>query len=354
LYYGAIVTAVNAAGSTASSMSTGVQFSGVYTGSGSVTTVANSGFGNLYGLSVDSGGNIYVADYGGFKVWVIPSGGSPSVFAGTGVKGILDGPVGSAKFDGIGGVAVNAAGTIVYVADYGNSRIRKITGGNVTTIAGAGGGYVDGASNVARFYYPSGIALDSTETLLFIGDKLTHRIRVVTIATGAVTTLAGGANSTVAAAGSFADGTGSSASFYNPLGICVDSNNNIYVADQANQRIRKVTYPGGVVTTIAGDGTAAFLNGTGTGARFRNPFGVAIDSYGILYVADKDSYRIRQITGAGVVTTFAGSGTYSSTDNANKLLASFTQVTDVAVGPSRTLYVTQYGTSIGVRQISLP
>ena len=195
---------------------------------------------------------------------------------------------------------------------------------------------------------------------------MTHRIRVVTIATGAVTTLAGGANSTVGNAGAWADGNGANASFYNPLGLCVDVNNNVYVADQANHRIRKVTYPGGDVTTVAGSGVGGFSNAVGLTAKFLHPYGVGMDSYGILYVADKDNKRVRKITGAAtvepsvtstaVVGTLAGSGANGNVNNANPLLATFTQLTGVAVGPSRTLYVSQYDNTAannGLRSITL-
>jgi DNA-binding beta-propeller fold protein YncE len=352
LYYGAIVTTVNASGSAASSMSTGVQFVGTYSGLGPVTTLA-TGFGNLYNLAIDSAENIYLADYGGHKVWYIPSGGSPSIFAGS-TSGYVDGAAGSAKFNGPSGVAVSSDGATVYVTDYGSSKIRKINGGTVTTLAGGThGAWVDGASNVARFFYPSGIAIDRTETVLFIGDKLTHRIRVVTIATGAVTTLAGGASSSVGGSGAYADGTGSNASFNSPLGVCVGLDNSVYVADSANHRIRKVTYPEGVVTTVAGSGVGGFSNALGTAARFLYPYGLAMDSYGILYVADKDNKRIRQITASGNVTTFAGTGTNTNVDNANRLLATFVQPTGVVVNSSRTsLYVTQTVTP-AVRKITL-
>jgi hypothetical protein len=369
LYYGAIITAVNAGGSVASSMSTGVQFSGVYVGTPSVGTVVTSAsFGRIYAVAVDSAGNTYLADYSGNKIWRIPAGGSASVLAGAGgTGGYVDGAAGSARFNNPSGIAVNAAGTVVYITDYGNSKVRKITGGTVTTLAGGThGAWQDGASNVARFYYPSGIAIDRTETVLFIGDKLTHRIRVVTIATGAVTTLAGGANSTVGNAGAWADGNGANASFYNPLGLCVDVNNNVYVADQANHRIRKVTYPGGDVTTVAGSGVGGFSNAVGLNARFLHPYGVGVDLHGILYVADKDNKRVRRITGAAtvvpsvasaaVVTTLAGSGANGNVNNANPLLATFTQLTGVAVGPSRTLYVSQYDNTAannGLRSITL-
>ena len=363
LYYAAIVTAVNATGSLASSISSGMQFNNVYSGTTSVSTVANSGFGALYGLAIDSSENIYLADYGGHKIWYIPSGGSPSILAGS-TSGLVNGDVSIAKFNGPSGVAISPDGSTIYISDYGNSKIRKITGGIVTTLAGGThGAWLDGASNVARFYYPSGIAIDRTGTVLFIGDKLTHRIRVVTIATGAVTTLAGGASSSVGGSGAYADGNGANASFNSPLGLCVDLNNNIYVADQANHRIRKVTYPGGDVTTVAGSGVSGFSNAVGLTARFSNPYGVGMDSYGILYVADKDNRRIRRITGAAavtpsvasaaVVTTFAGSGTNSAVDNANALLATFTQPTGVIVNSSgNALYLTHVVTA-AVRKITL-
>jgi sugar lactone lactonase YvrE len=339
-------------------MATGVQFVGVYTGSGPVSTRASGGFGYIYGVAIDSAENVYVADYGGNKVWVIPPGGSPSILAGT-TSGYQDGDAATAKFNNVSGIAVNAAGTIVYVTDYGNSKIRKITGGTVTTLAGGThGAWQDGASNVARFYYPTGIALDRTESVLFIGDRNTHRIRVVTIATGAVTTLAGGANSTVGGNGSFADGNGSNASFFNPWGVGVDINNNyVYVADTANQRIRKISYPGGEVTTVAGNGTRGFSNAVGLSATFSFPYSVTMDSYGILYVADKDNRRIRQISGSSNVTTFAGSGSNTSTDNSNRLLATFPQPTGVVINPSRSiLYISQLNNlnaaHNGIRQIS--
>ena len=366
LYYAAIVTAVNSGGSLASSISSGMQFNNVYSGTTPVTTVANSGFGALYGLAIDSSENIYLADYGGHKIWYIPSGGSPSILAGS-TSGLVNGDVSIAKFNGPSGVAISPDGSTIYISDYGNSKIRKITGGIVTTLAGGThGAWLDGASNVARFYYPSGIAIDRTGTVLFIGDKLTHRIRVVTIATGAVTTLAGGASSSVGGSGAYADGNGANASFNSPLGVCVDVNNNIYVADLTNQRIRKVTYPGGDVTTVAGSGVPGFSNAVGLNARFAYPHGVGMDSYGILYVADKDNKRVRRITGAAtvvpsvtstaVVGTLAGSGVNGNVDNANPLLATFTQLTGVAVGPSRTLYVSQYDNTVannGLRKITL-
>jgi DNA-binding beta-propeller fold protein YncE len=125
------------------------------------------------------------------------------------------------------------------------------------------------------------------------------------------------------------------------------------VADSANHRIRKVTYPEGVVTTVAGSGVGGFSNALGTTARFLYPYGLAMDSYGILYVADKDNKRIRQITASGNVTTFAGTGTNTNVDNANRLLATFVQPTGVVVNSSRTsLYVTQTVTP-AVRKITL-
>ena len=144
------------------------------------------------------------------------------------------------------------------------------------------------------------IAVDSGGTL-YVTDGNNHTIRKIT-AGGVVTTLAG-----QAATPGFVDGTGSAARFNNPNGLAVDSTGIVYVADLNNQSIRQVT-AAGVVTTLAGGGpsSAGWLDATGTAARFSNPQGIAVDSTGILYVSDSASNTIRKITAGAVVTTIAG------------------------------------------------
>ena len=184
------------------------------------------------------------------------------------------------------GVAVDGAGN-VYVADHGNDEIRKITpAGVVTTLAGAAGqaGSADGTGSAARFYDPAGVAVDSAGNV-YVADAGNDEIRKITPA-GVVTTLAGAAGQ----AGS-ADGTGSAARFYIPHGVAVDGAGNVYVADTENDEIRKIT-PAGVVTTLAGAaGSIGSADGPGSAARFFQPYGVAVDSAGNVYVADTRQQR---------------------------------------------------------------
>lgn len=132
---------------------------------------------------------------------------------------------------------------------------------------------------------------------MYIADYQNHRIRKISTA-GEVTTFAG-------STAGFNDGIGASAKFKYPRGICIDSQNNLFVTDGENDKIRKVT-PSGEVSTIAGS-SEGFSDGTATEAKFNNPFGITIDLKGNLYVSDRLNYKIRKITQAGVVTTVAGS-----------------------------------------------
>jgi sugar lactone lactonase YvrE len=184
-------------------------------------------------------------------------------------------------------VAVDSSGN-VYVADYGNNMIRKITSaGVVTTLAGSSttSGSADGTGTAASFNNPMGVAVDSSGNV-YVADG-NNMIRKITSA-GVVTTLAG------TIAGGSANGTGTAASFNNPTGVAVDSSGNVYVADCSNFMIREIT-SAGVVTTLAGSTTYGSANGTGTAARFYNPNGVAVDSSGNVYVADYDNNMIRKI-----------------------------------------------------------
>lgn len=201
---------------------------------------------------------------------------------------------------------------------------------SVTSLAGGGSsnaGFVDATGSSARFTLPSGIALDASGNLL-VAEGLNSAIRKVTSA-GVVTTFAGSSTSGTN------DGTGASAQFLSPAVITKDASGNFFVGDY--NRVRKMT-AGGVVTAFAGSGTSGYVNGNGTAAQFRSISGMVFDSNGNLYVADASDYRIRKITPAGDVTTFAGSGSYGTADGVGTA-ASFASLSGMAIDGDNNIYV---------------
>ena len=235
-----------------------------------------------------------------------PASAVVTTLAGSTTSGSADGTGSAASFYNPGGVTTD--GTYIYVADYSNQEIRKVSiaTGVVTTLAGSTtSGSADGIGSVARFYNPSGITTDGTN--LYVADMSNNEIRKVVIATGAVTTFAG---STTAGSD---DGTGTTARFCNPSGIATDGTN-LYVADYGNNEIRQIVVATGAVTTLAGSTTVGSLDGTGIAAQFKNPYGLTMDGTG-LYVTDYGNNEIRQVVvPTGVVTTLAGSTTSGSAD----------------------------------------
>jgi hypothetical protein len=281
--------------------------------------------------AVDSSGNLYVADQNNELIRKI-SGGLVSTLAGqAGVTGATNATGTSASFSDPRGVDVDSSGN-VYVADADNDLIRKVlSSGAVSTLAGTVG--VSGATNAtgtaASFNSPYGVAVDSAGNV-FVADRGNNLIREITSG-GVVSTLAGSGTS-----GS-TNATGTGASFASPIGIAVDSSDNVYVGDFGNNLIRKIT-SGGVVTTLAGSGAATFINGTGTGAAFNQPTGVAVDSSGNVYVADSGNNMIRIISPSGSVATLAGQLTAGSA-NGQGTAASFDYPTGVSVDSSGNVYV---------------
>jgi len=211
-------------------------------------------------------------------------GGTVTGLAGGGAAGMIDDVGAKARFNTPYSLAVTAGG-IVYVADYGNHRIRKVTAaGVVSTLAGSAAGFADGKGAAAKFANPIGIALDSHGNL-FVGDYSNHRIRKIT-PDGVVTTIAG-----TGTAG-LLDGDASLARFNSPWGIAVDSTGAVYVGDRFNYRVRKIS--GNLVSTWAG-GPAGNLDGAGTAARFNQPLNMAMNAQGFLWIADYSNSRIRRV-----------------------------------------------------------
>jgi sugar lactone lactonase YvrE len=277
------------------------------------------------------GSNIYLADYTAQRIKRINvSTGSVTNFAGSGVAGYTDGALLTAKFNYPSGIKISSDGLFLFVCDNNNCLIRKIdiAAGTVSTIAGVYNAFsfADNANGLsAMFNQPTDLAIDPGDSLLFITDAENHVIRKINLLTTAVTTIAGTPNSYGST-----DGAASIAKFHNPNGICISENGqSLYIADAGNHKIRKVDLTGLMVSTIAGNGIATYMdNINGLMASFNIPQGVSVlpdDS--LLYVSDTYNNRIRQINLTTTeVSTIAGSVSTSSAhfmDNTNGLLAKF-------------------------------
>ncbi|TKC60159.1 hypothetical protein FBD94_14690 [Pedobacter hiemivivus] len=273
---------------------------------------------------------------------VSSAGQSTTTLAGSGFAGSTNGTGTGASFNNPLNAAVDAAGN-VYVADAGNSSIRKITpSGVVTTFAGSGSaGYADGVGTSASFQHPSYIAIDASGNL-FVSDQHNNRIRKIS-PSGVVSTFAGSGT-----AGS-ANGTGTAASFQSPIGLAFDGSGNLYVADYSNHKIRKIT-PSGVVSDFAGSGSLGAANGAAGIASFNLPMGLSFDAAGNLYVADRGNAMIRKITSAGVVSTLAGSLPRGYVDGPGNI-AKFNPSNDLVLDGDGNIYVADQSNNM-VRKVS--
>jgi sugar lactone lactonase YvrE len=345
-------------------------------------TGPNARFNFPAGVAVDAASNTYVADSQNCTIRkVAPTGATTTLAGSAGNLGAVDDSGASARFTYPQGIAVDNAGT-VYVADTGNSTIRQITpAGVVTTLAGSAGtiGSSNGIGTSARFNLPAALAVDAAGTL-YVADTDNSTIRMLTrLGTNwVVTTLAGTPN-----ANANQDGTNANARFYQPTGIAVDTNRNLYVADTGNGLVRKITpvgtnwvtttlattsFPGGIAVdmganlyvansanntlqvlrpsgtnwlagALAGSaGVAGSADGTNT-ARFNYPRGVAVASNSLLSVADSLNNTIRQVTAAGVVSTLAGTAGGPGTNDGLQSQASFNAPLGLAVDAGGTIYV---------------
>jgi sugar lactone lactonase YvrE len=262
------------------------------------------------------------------------------------VGGYTNGLATVARFRCPNGLAVDGTGNL-YVADTANQSIRKIeASGLVITLAGSAHkhGTKDGVGEVARFYGPFGIAVDAAGNL-FVADTGNNTIRKI-LPDGTVTTLAGGAGQP-----GNSDGAWLSARFRNPWGVAVEPDGDMVVADSSNDSIRKLTTSGMVYTLAGQPGTIGCLDGFGDNAQFNNPSAVAEDAAGNIYVSDSGNDVIRKITPSRVVSTLAGSAGNAGSADGNGAVARFWNPQGLAVDGTGNIYVADTGNN-AIRKIS--
>ncbi|MGW5118232.1 NHL domain-containing protein [Streptomyces noursei] len=314
---------------------------------------ASAQLNNPYGVVVDSTGALYVSEYNNHRVRKITTDGKISTVAGTDTKGFGGdcGPAASAQLNRPRGVAVDSAGT-VYIADSDNHRVRKITAdGKVCTVAGTGtkGFSGDGGpATAAQLDGPYGVAVDSTGTL-YVAEHNNRRVRKITT-DGLISTVAG-----TGTKGSDGDGGPAvSAQLTNPRGVAVGRAGELYIADAGSHRVRRVAADG-IISTVAGTGTKGFSGdgGPATAAQLDGPFEVALDSIGTLYIADFGNHRVRQVTSDGKISTVAGTGTGGSDgDGGPAASAQLNKPIGLAVDRANTLYIADHANH-RVRQVGL-
>lgn len=294
-------------------------------------------------IALDGSGNLFISDYMNHRIRKVDPSGAISTVAGTGVGG-WNGDGADATLAQLHypmGVTVDSSGNL-FIADYFNARIRKVdTSGAISTIAGTGthAWNGDGAdATIAQLNTPSGVAVDSSGNL-FIAENMGFRIRKVDTS-GAISTVAGTGTS-----GWNGDGPDATAArLFHPEDVAVDSSGNLFIAEYSNHRIRKVD-TSGAISTVAGNGTNGW-NGDGPDAKaahLSGPKGIAVDSRGNLFIADHSNARIRKVDSSGVISTVAGTGiTGWNGDGPDATAAQLAGPYGVAVDRSGNVFIADY------------
>jgi sugar lactone lactonase YvrE len=307
----------------------------------------------------DPQGNVYVADTDAHVVRMFSTAGVVSTVAGNGVQGFAgeNGPATAAELDSPSGLAMDGVGNL-YIADTRNHRVRELAAatGIITTVAGTGKpGYSGdgGVATAAQLDRPTALAIDTAGSL-YIADTDNHRVRRIAAGTKVISTIAGDGVEGFGGDGRIA----TSASIDSPNGLAVDVAGNLYIADTHNGRIRKVAATTGIIATIAGTGSAngtvqtfAGDGGVAVAAGLALPRGLALDASGNLYIADSANHRVRRISSGGTISTVAGQGTEAfAGDGAPAVAASLDTPRSVAVSPAGLLTLADSGNQ-RVRQL---
>ena len=275
-----------------------------YTGDGGPATAAE--LKNPIGVTVDGSGNVYIVDSWNGLIRKVTTAGIISTVAGIGTIGYTGdgGPATSAKMHYPFAVAIDGSGNM-YISDQYNQVIRKVnTSGIISTIAGndtAGYSGDGGVATSAKLNYPGGVAVDGSGNVYF-SDNNNNRIRKVNTS-GIISTIAGNGTAGYSGDGSAA----TTAEFNSPTALAIDGSGNIFIADENNNRIRKIN-TSGIISTVAGNGTSGFTGdgSTATSAELSSPSGIAVDGTGNLFITDRNNYRIRKVNTSGTINTIAG------------------------------------------------
>jgi sugar lactone lactonase YvrE len=308
-----------------------------FSGDGDLAT--NAELNSPSGINVDPSGNVYIADIQNRRIRKVTPAGIISTVAGTGIAGSWGdgGPAIAAQLGFPVTVASDIAGNL-FIADLAGGWVRKVTpAGVITTVAGNGtfGFSGDGGpATAAALNNPNGLAVDTSGNV-FIADTFNSRVRKVTPA-GIISTVAG-----TGVAGFSGDGGPATAAEINaPTSLAIDSIGNLFIADRSNQRIRKVT-PAGIISTVTGTGTAGFSGdgGLATSAQLNGPHSISVDVAGNLFIADQLNARIRKVTAAGIISTVAGSGAGGRTGDSGPALVAQLNAGAIAVDAAGNLFI---------------
>jgi trimeric autotransporter adhesin len=325
-----------------------------YSGDGGPATSAELGY--IFDVAVDAAGDVFIADDGNSVVRMVAAAtGVITTVAGNGTQGYSGdgGPATSASLNGPGGLAIDGAGDL-YIADTGNSAIRMVSRqtGNISTVAGTGTyGYTGdgGPATAAELFFPARLAIDGSNNL-YICDNGNAVIRLVTAATGTITTYAGNGNQT-----SSGDGGPATSAGLTCEDVALDASGNLYIADAGNNALRVVAAGTGIITTVAGNGYYSYWGdgGLATNAGVLNPAFTAVDPSGNIYFSDSYNYVVRKVAAStGIVTTVAGNGTYGYTgDGGPASAAQLGQPWGLAFDANGNLYIADQGNEV-VREVS--
>lgn len=321
---------------------------------GTVSTLAGAGtsghndatgtaatFNNPLTMVGDASGNLYVCDFANNCIREVTPAGVVTTFAGS--TGTTSGNVNAtgtaARFNGPNAVAIDAAGNL-YVADYNNNSIRKITvpGAVVTTLSITG----------LTLSQPAGLAFNSAATILYVTEQAGNDIKQINLSTLVCSAYAGSGT-----AGSSNGTSLITAQFNNLVDLNADNSGNVFVMDYQNNEIREISGTTNLVTNFAGSTTAGYVNATGTSARFNGPYGMVIDGANNIYIGDSNNSVIRMVTSAGVVTLFSGTQGTTGTTNGTLAAAKYNLPLDMYINSATGLmYLADYGNNT-IRQIAI-